>query len=61
MGAPPTAVLLLELWARRHLQGRTTRPLDGPQGNKRGRIPDIGQVNLGWIRRVLGINKTEKK
>lgn len=55
MGGPPAAVLLLKLWAHGHLQGGTTCPLDGPKRNKRGRIPDVGEINLGGIWRILGI------
>lgn len=55
MGGPPAAVLLWELWAHGHLQGGTTCPLDGPKWNKRGRIPDVGEINLGGIWRILAI------
>lgn len=59
MGGPPAAVLLLELRAHGHLQGGATRPLDGPERNKRGRIPDVGEINLGGIWRILGIKGEE--
>lgn len=59
MGGPPTAVLRLELWAHGHLKGGATCPLDGPKRNKRGRIPDVGEINLGGIWRILGIKGEE--